>query len=111
MLPSADLLRRKETHFVLWRPAQTDPVPELIIGTLRAGNPPILADVQNLDLRPSATEPDLWEIPASECGLADGRVYHYWFEVTDSFPVRGTDARILVTDPLATTVDWRLRAP
>ena len=25
---------------------------------------------------------DLWEIPRAECGLVDGEMYHYWFEVT-----------------------------
>ena len=30
----------------------------------------------------------LWGISAAESGLVDGRVYHYWFEVTDTSPFR-----------------------
>src|SRR5881227_3580363 len=107
----ADLLQGKDRRFLLWRPRNTDPAPSLIIGRLQAGNPPVLVDTQQLDLRPSAQNADLWEIPADECGLTEGEVYHYWFEVTDSNPYKGTAARIWCTDPAATTVDWRLKAP
>jgi pullulanase len=48
---------------------------------------------------------------AAACGLTDGTVYHYWFEVTDSSPIHNPPQRILCTDPTALTVDWRLVAP
>lgn len=111
---SSDLLQRKSAAFVLWRPGHTNPPPRLVIGRLQAGNPPDLVDQQRLDLRPTQVSADLWELPAIECGLAEGRVYHYWFEVSDTNPNRergGSPARILCTDPTAWTVDWRLRAP
>ncbi|WP_135466527.1 alpha-amylase family glycosyl hydrolase [Crenalkalicoccus roseus] len=107
----ADLLARKAEGFVLWRPRVTDPPPRLVIGTLRPGNPARFEEHRRLDLRPAAGHPDLWELPAAECGLADGTVYHYWFEVTDSDPRRAAPARMLCTDPAAPVVDWRLLAP
>ena len=38
-MPS-DLARRQETHFVLWRPAHTNPPPRLVIGRFQPGNLP-----------------------------------------------------------------------
>jgi pullulanase len=105
----ADLLNRRERDFVLWRLAVPDPPPTLVIGQLQAGAPVTLAGEQRIDLTQDAQFPDLWSVSAQQSGLADG-VYHYWFEVTDARPDRGRQ-RILITDPLATTVDWRLRAP
>jgi pullulanase len=104
-----DLLERKQTHFVLWRPAITDPPPALVIGTFRAGNPPSFEPLNKFDLAPSPASADLWEVAASACGLVDNRVYHYWFEVTNANPKTPSTARILCTDPTASTVDWRLR--
>jgi pullulanase len=105
----ADLLRRKATAFVLWRPAVTTPPPRMIIGRLQPGNPPALTGEQSLPLRPAGG--GLWELPAGECGLVDSTVYHYWFEVTDTNPAKATHPRIRCTDPTAWTVDWRLLAP
>ena len=54
---------------------------------------------------------DLWFIPADECQLTDGWVYHYWFEVSDGRrcgrpgledPHHGA--------PTAYTVNWQLLA-
>ena len=106
-----DLLQRKRTHFVLWRPAVTNPPPALDIGTFRAGNPPSFERLNRFDLAPSPVSADLWELAAAACSLVDGRVYHYWFEVTNANPKVSSPARILCTDPTAATVDWRLRAP
>jgi pullulanase len=106
-----DLFRRRETHFVLWRSRNAEPAPRLIIGKLKPGNPPTLIDRRAFDLKLSATAPDLWEIPAAECDLVEGEVYHYWFEVQDSNPYKPVHPRILCTDPTAWTVDWRLLAP
>jgi 1,4-alpha-glucan branching enzyme len=104
-----DVFVRRRTDFVLWRPRVTDPVPRLVIGVFAAGNPPVLAGRRVIDLRPAGPD-DLWTVPAGECGLTDGQVYHYWFEVTDTFP-DGHGGRVERTDPFATTVDWRLLSP
>jgi pullulanase len=101
---SSDFLKRKETHFVLWRPCITDPVPKLVIGKFKPGNPPTFVGQQDFDLQPSTKALDLWEIPATACNLTDGEVYHYWFEVNDSNPYKDTHPRILCTDPTAWTI-------
>jgi pullulanase len=106
----SDLLDRKVTHFVLWRPRNTNPPPKLVIGKFQPGNPPSLADQKTVDLRPSEEGHELWEIPVAECGLANGEVFHYWFEVTDANPFTDDHPRMLCTDPTIWTVDWRLRA-
>jgi hypothetical protein len=108
-----DLLRRRKKGFVLWRPSRAADVPVLVIGTLRdrRDGEAELADERRFEMR--ETLPGLWELPAEECGLVGGKVYHYWFEVDDTNvykPAAGR-RRILVTDPAATAVDWRLLAP
>ena len=108
----ADLLARRETAFVLWHFTQYGPPPRLIIGWVQPGTPLQLVGEQSLALRPVPGFADLWELPASECGLIDGWIYYYWFEVTSSRSGRPADGRIdriQITDPLATAVDWRLR--
>jgi glycosidase len=109
-MPS-DLLNRKRTHFVLWRPAVTNPAPTLVIGQFQNGNPPTFSERNRIDLAPDPANPDLWTIPAASCGLTDGQIYHYWFEVTDSDPRKSNRRRIRCTDPTAGSVDWRLVAP
>jgi pullulanase len=108
---SADLLNRKTTHFVLWHPSSGAPNPTLVIGHFQAGNPPTLADERRHPLTQVAGLPDLFEIAAADCGLVDGDVYHYWFEVQDSDPAHPSAQLVRCTDPTAYTVDWRLRAP
>lgn len=81
-----------------------------MIGQFEPGNPPSLASSQVFALRQHTQQPDLWSIDAAQCGLINGQVYHYWFEVTDSSPTRDK-SRIACTDPMAFTVDWRLLAP
>src|SRR5687767_9060072 len=108
---AADLLQKKKQSFVLWRPHNTQPPPQLVIGTFQPGNPPSLADEHVFDLQPSTQTADLWEISAAACNLVGGTVYHYWFEVTDDNPYRNANLRIRCTDPMAWTVDWRLLAP
>ncbi|GCE08844.1 alpha-amylase family glycosyl hydrolase [Dictyobacter aurantiacus] len=108
---AADLLVHKRTHFALWRPAVTDPAPELVIGIFAPGDPPTLANAQTFPLSPSAKGSDLWDIAARDCLLENGKVYHYWFKVTDSNLYKESHPRILCTDPFATSVDWRLMGP
>jgi hypothetical protein len=50
-------------------------------------------------------------VAAANCGLDDGVVYHYWFEVDDSRSAFQPPARVVVTDPFATCVDWRIFPP
>ena len=110
----ADLLVRRETAFVLWHLANVEPPPRLIIGWVQPGTPIGLVGEQSLALRRVPGFDDLWELPAHECGLIDGWTYYYWFEVTTSHPDRPSGlapARIRITDPLATAVDWRLLGP
>src|SRR5215472_12946856 len=107
--PTPDLLRRRATRFVLWWPSHADPPPVLIIGRLAAADPPRLDDVRRLELIQDPDIADLWAIALADCDLADG-VYHYWFEVLDSRPDAPADV-IQVTDPAATTADWRFLSP
>ena len=104
------LFTLKKSAFVLWSPHHINPAPTLIIGQFQAGNPPTLANRQEFSLTQQEAQPDLWSINAAQCGLSEGRVYHYWFEVSDSSPTRD-GSRISCTDPTAFTVDWRLLAP
>jgi pullulanase len=106
-----DLLQRKKNHFVLWRPKNSSPTPQLIIGKLQPGNPPTFVAQQTLDLKAVPDHPDLWELPASHCKLKNGEVYHYWFRVMDSNPDKNQPQMVNCTDPTAWSVDWRLLAP
>jgi 1,4-alpha-glucan branching enzyme len=105
-----DLLQRKRTHFLLWRPHHTAPPPAIFIGRLAAGPGAPWRDFREIALAPSAEFPELWEVAADGCGLEAGCVYHYWFKLRDSQP--GASGRIVYcTDPVAFTVDRRLAAP
>lgn len=106
-----DLLTRRETKFVLWRPKKTSPPPKLVIGQFQAGNPPTLANQQTFDLAAATGFPDLWEIAASACNLSDGQIYHYWFEIDDCDEEKNPTKPIRIADPAAFTVDWRLLSP
>jgi pullulanase len=111
MATSANILDRKKTHFVLWRPGAKTTAPRLIVGQLRPGNPAELANHKRFTMTPAVGVTGLWEIAASDCQLADGQVYHYWFEVEDSNANSSPPPLIQCTDPMAFTVDWRLFPP
>lgn len=104
----AHLFGLKPSAFVLWRPHNTQVTPKLVIGQFQPGNPPSLANRKEFELEQIPGHPDLWGIAATTCGLTDGQVYHYWFEVTDSSPFHTPPQRIECTDPTAFSVDWRL---
>ncbi|MEH1839806.1 MAG: alpha-amylase family glycosyl hydrolase [Nostoc sp.] len=108
-----DLLNRKKTHFVLWRPGASELAPTLYIGTTAPENPDRLAQFREIPLRQSTEFPELWEVSAQESGLTEGQVYFYWFKVRNSDPYDSANANQILycTDPTATTVDRRLRAP
>ena len=108
---TSNLLQRKATAFVLWRVGNPNPPPVLMIGQLQPGAPIVLLDVQRFPLLPDPEFADLWSVDAAECELADGVIYHYWFEVSVSNPNQPATARLQITDPTAWSVDWRLRGP
>ena len=105
------LLRRKRTHFVLLRPRNTQPTPQVVIGEFQPGNPPSSSAQQVFDLKNSPAASDAWEIKATECNLVEGQIYHYWFRVHDGRPHAGHSSVLECTDPSAEVVDWRLRSP
>jgi pullulanase len=111
MATKADILDRKQTHFVLWRPVTFATPPKLVLGELTPGNPPKLIDVRHVPMTIVEGLTGLWEIAATECQLTNGRVYHYWFEVEDSSTGDQLKNVIQCTDPMASTVDWRLFPP
>jgi pullulanase len=104
---NSDLLKRLSTHFSLWAPQQASP--ELVIGTFQFGAPPLHVGRRKLALSVVSGVNDLWEIAAADCGLSEATVYHYWFEINDLRPGSDPASRILVTDPLTFTPDWRLQ--
>ncbi|MEH2420448.1 MAG: alpha-amylase family glycosyl hydrolase [Nostoc sp.] len=108
-----DLLSRKKTHFVLWRPGASELAPTLYIGNTAPESPDRLAQFKEIPLRQSTEFPELWEVSAQESGLTEGGVYFYWFKVRNSDPYDSANANQILycTDPTATTVDRRLRAP
>jgi len=106
----ADIWTLKETDFVLWRGDTNSAPPTLILGNLAPGAPNRFTQTGRFDLTLVPGCSDLWSLAANACGLTAGGVYHYWFEVTVSHPAR-PPVRLWITDPLATTVDWRLCAP
>jgi pullulanase len=107
---AAHIFELRRHAFILWLPRMTAAAPALVIGEFQSGNPPSLANEHILPLELLPGFSDVWGINAADCGLVDGTVYHYWFEVTDSSPYRD-GRRIWCTDPFAFTVDWRLLAP
>ena len=110
---SNDILNRRATRFVLWSPRVQVVPPRLVIGRLSPGNPPAFEGVQlsPIALAPARDAAGLFEVAAANCGLDDGVVYHYWFEVDDSRSGFQPPARVVVTDPFATCVDWRIFPP
>jgi pullulanase/glycogen debranching enzyme len=107
----ADILDRRKTQFVLWRPKPTAAPPVLVIGQFQYGNSPSMSGQQRIALTPVAGFDDLYALDAATCNLIAGQVYHYWFEVEDTSPLGQPGMRVLTTDPFAWTVDWRLLTP
>jgi 1,4-alpha-glucan branching enzyme len=105
---SIDLLSRKQTHFVLWRPGYLEPALAIGIASHQATNPTI-EQLRLIPLQPDPAFPDLWQVAAEDCGLTDGQVYHYWFKLRRSNP-DGDERLIYCTDPTAYTVDRRFLA-
>ncbi|KIW99026.1 uncharacterized protein Z519_00689 [Cladophialophora bantiana CBS 173.52] len=105
MATTFDLLERRKKRFVLWNPAGQS-APRLILGTFKdTPGPGAVTTLFRGDL--SQTQKDLWELSldAIDPPLENGKVYHYWFEVDNTFPL--DSGKMAVTDPLAYTVDYR----
>ena len=111
----ADLLERKKTHFVLWRPGRTNPPPTLYIGNFQVDSPDPFENFKEIDLIQPEPEqfPDLWEVAAKDCNLTEGQVYFYWFKVgdTNAYDPNARNRILYCSDPTATTVDRRVWAP
>ncbi|KAJ3128826.1 hypothetical protein HK098_003368 [Nowakowskiella sp. JEL0407] len=105
------LLEIRKTQFALWKPRNVDPPPKLVIGIFRNGNPPEIVNQQSFPLKQNSIISDIWEISPVDCQLVDKQVYHYWFEVKDSLPETPNPGVIRCTDPLASSVDWRVVVP
>ena len=103
------LLQLRETNFVLWRTTAIPP-PSLILARVQPGAPFVVVENPPIPLRAVPGFSDLWALPAAECALQDGAIYHYWFNVTANQPERPASP-IRITDPFATAVDWRVLAP
>ncbi|NEO32820.1 MAG: alpha amylase [Symploca sp. SIO3C6] len=114
---SVDLFIRKQTHFVLWRPGVTQPKPILYIGIINSQKSQCQPEnFREIELKPSAQFPELWEVAAKDCHLKNGQVYFYWFKVGDTnvyesdYPrgsAKGDRQIIYCSDPTAWTVDRR----
>src|SRR5438132_13820752 len=74
---AADLLARRTSHFLLWRPNESVTPPLLVLGRFQPGNPPTLTDERQFTMKPAAGVSGLWQIAASDCGLADGDIIHF----------------------------------
>jgi 1,4-alpha-glucan branching enzyme len=82
-----------------------------VICELVSAAPLELSNLRSFPLNPDPNFTDLWTLSVANSGLVEGRVYHYWFEVTLSHPERPSGVRIQITDPTALGVDWRVRGP
>lgn len=107
-----DLFARRHENFCLWRPAVTDPVPQLVVGQRAEDHGHrFLQKIRQYQL---AKDPDLdglWIRAWTDCDLTEGEIYHYWFAVTDSRPELAGFGPIWVTDPFAQVADWQILAP
>ncbi|KIW80345.1 hypothetical protein Z517_06960 [Fonsecaea pedrosoi CBS 271.37] len=107
MAPIFDLLQRRKERFVLWSPASQS-VPRLILGTFKATpSPGAVTTLFAGDL--SQTQNGLWELAPDtiQPPLQNDKVYHYWFEVDNTYPTSTGSGKIKITDPLAYTVDYK----
>ena len=104
----ADILNLRQESFLLWVPAPgpSFATPRLIIGIFDQQSG-AFKPVGRFPLALSTEKTDLWLLdPKTISPPLDDAVYHYWFEIVDTSPERrGT---MLVTDPLAFSVDYRV---
>jgi len=108
-MSTVDLLKRKETHFILWRPGATDVPPTLFIGKSTES----ISQFREIPLAPSSSFPELWEVDVANCNLEENKVYFFWFKVrnTDPYDSASFNQVLYCTDPIAYTIDRGTRAP
>jgi 1,4-alpha-glucan branching enzyme len=113
MAMTADILERKKTHFVLWRPGTTKLAPTLYIGNFQKGSASLFENFKEIPLQQSQEFPEIWEVEAKNCSLTEGEVYFYWFKVgnTEAYDSASPSQILYCTDPMAWTVDRRFPAP
>lgn len=100
----------KKENFVLFRPGKKEAVPKIILGTYRATNPPGFTILVEKKMNLHKDFPDLWLLPVNSLDLEEEKVYHYFFEIAnDNVHASEPGKRIWVTDPLAGSVDWRIK--
>ncbi|MBR8835608.1 MAG: hypothetical protein DSM106950_16750 [Stigonema ocellatum SAG 48.90 = DSM 106950] len=106
---NTDILNRKQTHFILWRPGSDKLAPKLLIGL---GTQPI-SQYKEIPLTPNREFPELWQVAAAECELEEDKVYYYWFKVGNTEPSDESNKNkvLYCTDPIAYTIDRRANAP
>jgi pullulanase len=106
-----DLLNRRAACFTLWLPdIKLSNPPALLLGTFQpdaSGNTGDFLQLANTPLSLAPSQTDLWQLNPHDIQptLLDG-VYHYWFQLTDTSPE--SYGRMLLTDPLTFTVDYRM---
>lgn len=107
-----DILARRETHFLLWRPAFSVVTPSLFIGSSENLDA-ITTTFVEVPLQASSGFPDLWELDANTLVLEEGKVYYYWFKIgnTEPYDAASRNQVLYATDPLAMTIDRRVPAP
>jgi pullulanase len=99
-IPTFDLLERRKSKFVLWIPAYSGTsAPELLLGPAQ----PAVNITYSGPLKQS-NQNDLWELDPAEIPLESGKTYHYWFRINDTS--QSNLGPLVVTDPLAYTVDY-----
>lgn len=101
-----NILSLRLDQFLLWVPGAGPSIspPHLVIGTAADSN---FSQIARFPLTLSPDKTDLWLLsPETISPKLQDDVYRYWFEIVDTSPeTRGT---MLVTDPLAYTVDYRV---
>ncbi|KAK0657018.1 glycoside hydrolase superfamily [Cercophora newfieldiana] len=103
-----DILNVRHESFALWVPASGPSFtsPTLIIGKLDQKSNDFV-QIGRFPLSLSSDQTDLWLLaPSAISPPLEDAVYHYWYEIGDTSPEkRGV---MLVTDPLAFAVDYRI---
>lgn len=117
-------------NFVLWTGTKITTAPVLVLSKLltKANSTDEQFEFRSL-LRKQLTQADptgsdsIWTLPVEDLGAdldkalstnetsrlaCPASVYHYWFEVENTAP-ESSASKILVTDPFATAVDYRVR--
>lgn len=107
-----DLLQRRSSGFVLWIPGEhaNRQNPRLVLCVYHDTGTHQLTELIRQDLVQSTEHQALWELALEKLAkpLEEGQVYHYWFEIQDTSPESQGTTLMLVTDPLAFALDYRI---